>query len=88
MGGSSIIFTSMAAGMILSVSWGTDESRLEAQEADGDDPGSETQQERPIYEAAGPLESEIAGKEKRNTAAEMTGRRKEKKKRTEFDQHA
>ena len=87
MGGSSIIFTSMAAGMILSVSWGTDESRLQAQENDGDDPGSETQQERPIYEAAGPLESEIAGKEKRNTAAEMTGRRKEKKKRTEFDQH-
>ncbi len=29
MGGSSIIFTSIAAGMILSVSWGTDESRAQ-----------------------------------------------------------
>jgi cell division protein FtsW len=28
MGGSSIIFTSMAAGMILSVSWGTDETKV------------------------------------------------------------
>lgn len=36
MGGSSIIFTSMAAGMILSVSWGTDPARLQ-KVADGEE---------------------------------------------------
>ena len=41
MGGSSIIFTSMAAGMILSVSWGTDESRFPAEDAPDDHPESE-----------------------------------------------
>lgn len=43
MGGSSIIFTSMAAGMILSVSWGCDESRVKSKE-DGE-PGAEADPE-------------------------------------------
>lgn len=75
MGGSSIIFTSLAVGMILSVSWGTDPSRLQ------------TQEERPIYEAAGPLETEGAGKKKQNTATEKNSKTKVKEKRTEFDEH-
>ena len=41
MGGSSIIFTSMAAGMILSVSWGTDETKVR---------GGETQEPLPEAE--------------------------------------
>ena len=46
MGGSSIIFTSIAAGMILSVSWGADESRIPVRDpvetVEGADQGEET----------------------------------------------
>ena len=42
MGGSSIIFTSMAAGMILSVSWGTDESILQGVASRDSIPEAET----------------------------------------------
>lgn len=43
MGGSSIVFTSMAAGMILSVSWGADKSRQIL--AEGEDEGDEYPEE-------------------------------------------
>jgi len=88
MGGSSIIFTSMAAGMILSVSWGTDESRVQAQgtKVEGGI-GADDQVERPIYEAAGPVD-EGTKNDADQSAGEKRGRKNEKRTRTEFDDHA
>ncbi len=48
MGGSSIIFTSMAAGMILSVSWGTDETKVRGAEIQ--EPVPEAEQKRTEFD--------------------------------------
>ncbi len=87
MGGSSIIFTSMAAGMILSVSWGTDETRIQNQDPgeSDDQPGEES--ERPIYEAAGPLVDDEASSGAGHVASGKKGKKSEKRTRTEFDEH-
>jgi cell division protein FtsW len=48
MGGSSIIFTSMAAGMILSVSWGTDETKVRGAEIQ--EPAPEAEQKNKEFD--------------------------------------
>jgi cell division protein FtsW len=74
MGGSSIFFTSMATGMILSVSWGT-------KEIAGAEAASATQEEEEAEQAAAPMEGkEVA--EKRASAEEKLN------KRTEFEINA
>jgi cell division protein FtsW len=53
MGGSSIIFTSMAVGMILSVSWGTDETKVsgaEIQEPEIQEPVPKAEQKRTEFD--------------------------------------
>ena len=45
MGGSSIFFTSMAAGMILSVSWGTKEEATEKEKGESEQPTTEEREE-------------------------------------------
>lgn len=66
MGGSSIIFTSMAAGMILSVSWGCDESRVK--EGEVQTPAEEVvPEEKPLDSRKGKKEN----KEKRKTRTEF-----------------
>ncbi len=83
MGGSSIIFTSMAAGMILSVSWGTDESRtkgVESQESFREaGPGGQTPDSRSAEAKDGNAGKSVSGEE--------TGRVKREpgRVRTEFD---
>lgn len=77
MGGSSIIFTSMAAGMILSVSWGTDESRVSAEETQN--PNADAEQEDRAQDAA---DGQAMGGYK-----EGSGKRskRQKRTRTEFE---
>lgn len=68
MGGSSIIFTSMAAGMILSVSWGTDESRLQKAEAQEESEGPD-QEAQPVN----PKNEKIAREALAKTEFEVNG---------------
>ncbi len=80
MGGSSIIFTSMAAGMILSVSWGCDESRIKSEESEESSP--EDDQNSQTSEAA------VKQVMKEGTEASGTGKKKQKRTRTEFEINA
>ena len=80
MGGSSIIFTSMAAGMILSVSWGCDESRIKSEESEESSP--EDDQNSQTSEAV------VKQARKEGTEASRTGRKKQKRIRTEFEINA
>ncbi|MFH0759566.1 MAG: putative peptidoglycan glycosyltransferase FtsW [Bacteroidota bacterium] len=69
MGGSSIFFTSMATGMILSVSWGT-------KEVPGDqssEPGAEGEEEKNVEDAAEPVQPEgrVPGDHKKNQRPEF-----------------
>ena len=80
MGGSSIIFTSMAAGMILSVSWGCDESRIKSEESEESSP--EDDQNSQTSEAV------VKQAMKEGTEASGTGRKKQKRTRTEFEINA
>ena len=80
MGGSSIIFTSMAAGMILSVSWGCDESRIKSEESEESSP--EDDQNSQTSEAV------VKQAMKEGPEASGTGRKKQKRTRTEFEINA
>ena len=84
MGGSSIIFTSIAAGMILSVSWGTDESRAQGVDSRESIPEDENGGQTPD---SGSAEASTGGAEASAGSAEKlkTGQRKT---RTEFDLNA
>ncbi|MFO7668874.1 MAG: putative peptidoglycan glycosyltransferase FtsW [Bacteroidales bacterium] len=74
MGGSSIIFTSIAAGMILSVSWGTDESRTQGMDSRESIPEAENGGQSPD---SGSAEASAGSAEKLKMGQRKT--------RTEFD---
>ena len=80
MGGSSIIFTSMAVGMILSVSWGTDETRIKSEESQESSP--EDDQNSQSSEA---LKEQTS---KKGTEASGSRNKKQKRTRTEFEINA
>jgi len=76
MGGSSIIFTSMAAGMILSVSWGTDESRIKSEEPEESNPEDD--------QSSQASETTVEEAREKGTEASGKGKKKQKRTRTEF----
>jgi cell division protein FtsW len=84
MGGSSIIFTSIAAGMILSVSWGTDESRAKGVDSRESIPeaenGGQTPDSGSAEASSGSAKASAGSAEKLKTGQMKT--------RTEFDLNA
>jgi cell division protein FtsW len=80
MGGSSIIFTSMAVGMILSVSWGCDETRIKSEESQESSPEDDQNSQT----------SEALREQARKKGTEASGSRnkKQKRTRTEFEINA
>jgi hypothetical protein len=72
MGGSSIFFTSMATGMILSVSWGTREMPGETEEAE-EEPDSEGGVKATANREAEPIPTPLKEKESKRTEFEVNG---------------
>ena len=74
MGGSSIFFTSMATGMILSVSWGTKEDASE-KEKEASEKGKEASEkgkdESGKFNGQSEVENEVEHKQKKNRRADI-----------------